>query len=584
MECPSCGASNESAADDCFSCGRSLYSLTRGAVLSERYEILSLLGKGGMGMVYKAHDRELDEVVALKILRGNLAQSAEMARRFRSEIKLARRVRHKNVCGIHEYGQSGHIRYIAMEYVAGVDLKTLLRRGPLPPDEAFDAAIQVANGLHAVHEVGIVHRDLKTPNIMRDGRGLVRLMDFGIAKSLDAEATGATASGQIVGTPEYMSPEQVRGEKLDARSDIYALGIVVYELFIGDVPLRGDSTVGTLMKHLEEAPPLEGPPAVRLPLPLVPVLRKALAKPRDDRFGSSESMAEALTAARREAGLRGRPVSTVTALPHAAAVFADSAAVPEPLAPPAADTPTPVQTQQPTPVPTAVPMGVRRAMHLPSPGVPWPRRKGRGVLVAGVATAGLAAAWTMVRVIDPPVAGREPATVGPTAASATTLARPPEASPTPLPQARTPTPTPPQNVDALPPPTLRGGKARPLSGMAQDSPTAPSAAASNQMETPTAVPSAVAAEPAGGSPTPTQPGTSAPVTGSLTVKVVPWAEVLLDGQPAGRSPLQLTLAAGTHSLVFNHPSYQPLKRILSIRAGESRTLTVDLRDEALRRR
>ena len=141
MRCPSCSALNDEAADACLQCGRSLYSLTISTILDNRYEILGSLGRGGMGIVYKAHDRELDEIVAIKVLRSEIAQSSEMARRFRSEIKLARKVRHKNVCGIHEYGQDGHLRYIAMEYVDGVDLKHLLRtKGPMPPGDAFEAA------------------------------------------------------------------------------------------------------------------------------------------------------------------------------------------------------------------------------------------------------------------------------------------------------------------------------------------------------------------------------------------------------------------------------------------------------------
>ncbi|HET8646313.1 MAG TPA: serine/threonine-protein kinase, partial [Vicinamibacteria bacterium] len=365
MQCPSCGVANDEDVEACLACGRSLFFLTLGTLLGGRYEVQALLGRGGMGMVYKAHDRELDEVVALKLLRSDAARSPEMARRFRSEIKLARKVRHRNVCAIHEYGQDGHLQYIAMEYVEGHDLKTLLRRsGPFPAPEAFDAAIQAAEGLQAVHEVGIVHRDLKTPNIMRDARGLVRLMDFGIAKDFEGESSGgATATGQIVGTPEYMSPEQVKGEKLDARSDIYALGIVVFELFTGDVPFRGATVASTLMMQLQAPLPLEGPAARRLPEPLVGVLRRALEKDRAARFARSADMAGALAAARTESA-RVQPEAPLTAQGAGMSVAVGPTAVVAAAAPDLTEVPTPAPTPVPALDPTPVP---RRLPPHPQP-------------------------------------------------------------------------------------------------------------------------------------------------------------------------------------------------------------------------
>jgi serine/threonine protein kinase len=281
MICPSCKALNDDSAEACFTCGRALSALTQGSVIAGRYEILSPLGKGGMGMVYKAHDRMLDETVAIKVLRAEFANTPEMARRFRHEIKLARKVTHRNVCRIHEYNEDQGIRYISMEYVEGTDIKQLSRErgGFLGTEEAYDVAIQTAEGLHAIHDVGIVHRDLKTSNVMRDGRGLVRLMDFGIAKIEGSDHTGGglTTTGQIMGTPEYMSPEQCLGDRIDHRSDIYGLGILVYELFTGTVPFRGDTPVATLFKHIQDPVPFDGAIAARIPLAVVPVLRKALA-------------------------------------------------------------------------------------------------------------------------------------------------------------------------------------------------------------------------------------------------------------------------------------------------------------------
>lgn len=281
-----------------------------GSIIGGRYEILETLGKGGMGMVYKAHDRVLDDTVAIKLLRPDVAAEPEMARRFRSEIKLARKVRHRNVCGIHEYGEDGGLRYISMEYIEGVDLRHALTRTGAPlPAEAYEISIQLAQGLHAIHEAGIIHRDLKTPNIMRDAKGHVRLMDFGIAKQAgEAAGPAVTALGMIVGTPEYMSPEQARGEKVDFRSDIYALGVVIFEIFTGQVPFRAETPIATIFKHLQEAPPIED---AALPAALKPVLRRALAKSPADRYETAADLVKALEHARSET-FPSAPAKTTT--------------------------------------------------------------------------------------------------------------------------------------------------------------------------------------------------------------------------------------------------------------------------------
>ena len=429
MNCPSCKAENPPEASVCARCGAELLqatqvvvttvSLAPGAVFHNRYEILSALGRGGMGMVYKARDRTLDEVVAIKVLRPDFSEDQKMAERFRSEIKLARRIRHKNVCAIHDYGEDRGLLYISMEYIDGVDLKHVLRdQGPLPPERAYDVAIQVAEGLQAVHEAGIIHRDLKSPNIMIDGTGLARLMDFGIAKRQGAEGT-MTATGQIIGTPEYMSPEQAQGQKLDFRSDVYALGIVTWEAFTGHVPFHGDTPLSTILKHLNDPPPLEGPMAASLPSALCPVLRKALAKDPANRYASAADFAEALRNA-RSPSRRQQPVSTAALqaptivrpparrrpawlLPAAGLLVAVGAAAlffvlrpgpapappppvtvpataPASLAPPTTAVPVPAATAAPTeapaPVPTAAPATPRPTPRpaTPPPATPAPAR------------------------------------------------------------------------------------------------------------------------------------------------------------------------------------------------------------------
>jgi putative nucleotidyltransferase with HDIG domain len=310
MICPACQAENPATATSCQRCGRGFgKTLARGTLVASRYEILSSMGRGGMGVVYKAHDRVLDEGVALKVLRPEIAEDPEMTRRFQSEIKLARRVTHRNVCRIHEYGQDGPLAYISMELISGSDLKEVVRvQGGLMADGAFDVALEIAAGLQAIHDVGIIHRDLKTQNILIDSRGLVRLLDFGIAKEGGSQLT---ATGMIVGTPEYMSPEQAKGGRIDLRSDIYALGIVIFELFTGHVPFAGDNSMAVLYRQVNEAPPLDD---AALPPPVVPVLRRALAKDPRERYASVRELAEELRQAQAAYQGSAGPTSVVGAV------------------------------------------------------------------------------------------------------------------------------------------------------------------------------------------------------------------------------------------------------------------------------
>jgi WD40 repeat protein len=295
MRCPSCDAPFDEGAEACLACGRSLFALTLGARVAGRYEVVSLLGRGGMGVVYRARDRELGEDVALKVLAPDLASTEAAGQRLRTETRLARRVRHPNVCAIHEYGQDGAIRFLVMELVVGADLRSLLRRGVLPRAQAWAIAVQAAEGLAAIHAAGVVHRDLKASNLMVGEAGRVRLMDFGIARDL-VESGGITGTGHVLGTPEYMSPEQARGQRVDARSDLYSLGVVLFEIFTGAVPFRGETPVATVLQHLHQPPPLSGPRAARLPAALVPILEGLLAKEPAQRTRSARQVAQALRA------------------------------------------------------------------------------------------------------------------------------------------------------------------------------------------------------------------------------------------------------------------------------------------------
>jgi serine/threonine protein kinase len=283
MKCPSCGFENRPGARGCRRCNKALPTLVPGDVVSQRFKILGLLGTGGMGVVFKAFDRTLEETVALKTLRADIEATEDMVSRLRSEIRLARKVSSPNVCRIYEYGVDGDRHYISMEYVDGVTLRDLLHKsGTLPLGLALDIATQLVAGLVAIHDVGIMHRDPKPANLMRTSAGLVKLMDFGIAKEIGGATL--TAAGHAVGTPEYMSPEHVKGQKLDLRTDVYIAGIVLFELVTGISPFRADTHLEAAHKQVTEMPDLHTP---GIPAALVPVLSRSLAKDRDERYASA---------------------------------------------------------------------------------------------------------------------------------------------------------------------------------------------------------------------------------------------------------------------------------------------------------
>jgi serine/threonine protein kinase/tetratricopeptide (TPR) repeat protein len=239
---------------------RSSSPLEPGRVLGNRYEILQLLGEGGMGAVYKARDRELDRLVALKVIRPELAQDANALHRFKQELILARQVTHRNVIRIFDLGEADGVKFITMDYIDGRDLKALLReKGKLPPAEAVGIIEQICRALEVAHMEGVIHRDLKPQNVMIDAQGKASVMDFGIARSMEIGSGGMTQTGTLVGTPEYMSPEQAKGLKVDARSDLFSLGIIFYELLTGNSPYKAETAMESLYKRTSEParPPIE---------------------------------------------------------------------------------------------------------------------------------------------------------------------------------------------------------------------------------------------------------------------------------------------------------------------------------------
>jgi eukaryotic-like serine/threonine-protein kinase len=315
VECPQCHHSNPVGASQCAGCGAALDpdstvimstgpdvgwsraarveapdsiplgSLGVGAVLAERYEILQMLGEGGMGAVYKAKDRELDRIVALKVIRGELAGHPSILQRFKQELILARKITHRNVTRIYDLGVTTGMRFITMEFVEGQDLASLLEERKFTPGEAVRILRQVSSALEAAHGEGVVHRDLKPQNIMVEAGGRVVVMDFGLARSM--EASGMTQTGAVMGTPAYMSPEQAKGEPVDARSDIFALGIIAYQMLTGVVPFQADTMLATMLRRTQGPPPAPVQLDPTIPQPLSDMVLKSLATDPAERYQSA---------------------------------------------------------------------------------------------------------------------------------------------------------------------------------------------------------------------------------------------------------------------------------------------------------
>jgi serine/threonine protein kinase/tetratricopeptide (TPR) repeat protein len=263
--------------------------LTRGTVFAGRYEIIEELGRGGMGAVYRAEDKKINEEVALKLINPQISSDRKIIERFRQELKIARKISHRNICRMHDLGEAGGAHFITMEYVAGEDLKSLIKRiGQLPPAKALSIAGQAAEGLAEAHRLGVIHRDLKPGNIMVDREGNAKIMDFGIARSLKTEAI--TGTGIIIGTPDYMSPEQAEAKEVDGRSDIYSLGIILYEMVTGRVPFEGETPLSVAMKHKGEKPkdPREWNP--QLPPAVSRLILKCLEKEKEKRFQTADEL------------------------------------------------------------------------------------------------------------------------------------------------------------------------------------------------------------------------------------------------------------------------------------------------------
>ena len=319
MNCPHCSTVNPDFADSCSRCGTPIpigesetmqvvdsTALSIGSDFGPRYRIEALLGQGGMGRVYKALDKDLDRHVAIKVVRQGVMAEGDALKRFKQELLLASKISHKNILRIHDMGEVGQVKFISMAYVEGQDLHQILMDNPkMPLERVLFFSRQLAEALAAAHAEGVVHRDLKPQNILVNKEDQIYVSDFGLAKSFNEGAIGMTRTGAFMGTPRYMSPEQVEGKPADQRSDIYAYGLILYEMVTGDVPFTGESTLKVMYQRIQEKPKSPKIANPSLPNWVVRIIMKCIEKDAGARYQSAyEILADLQGAAKSASGSR----------------------------------------------------------------------------------------------------------------------------------------------------------------------------------------------------------------------------------------------------------------------------------------
>ena len=321
MICPKCKADNPDDNQYCGKCGTSLIFIpdtpssistealdmskklalefAPGQYFSKRYQIIEEIGRGGMGRVYKAVDKELNRIVALKMIRPELSDTPAMVERFKKGLILASKVTHKNVCRIHDLGEVEGIKFISMQYIDGQDLKQFIQQaGKLTEEKALAIANQICEALQEVHNEGVIHRDLKPQNIVLDRKGNAYVMDFGFAKSVESRTI--TKPGVVMGTPNYMSPEQAKGKAVDHRVDVYSLGVIMYEMLTGNPPFKADSVAGLIHKHIKESPKPPSELNPQISKTLEEIILKCLEKKPEKRYQRADEIKKAIAEAKAE--------------------------------------------------------------------------------------------------------------------------------------------------------------------------------------------------------------------------------------------------------------------------------------------